>query len=91
MPKAALRPAYVHRMDPHPLERVAAASPLTREVLQQAWEELAPRIKACAPERHRAIRQAFAQEDLPLEVLASYFLRETQRALEVLPIERIAR
>jgi hypothetical protein len=78
-------------MDLHPLERVVAASPLTRDLLQRTWEELAPRIKVLCPERHRAIRQAFALEDLPLEVLASYFLRETQRALEALPIERIAR
>lgn len=90
MPKAATLPAYVHRMDLHPLERIAAASPLTRDVLQRAWEELASQVKVLCPERHRAIQQAFALEDLPLEVLASYFMRETQRALEAFPIEQVA-
>lgn len=91
MPEAAPRPAYVYRMALHPLERIAAASTLTRDLLQQAWEELAPQIKALCPQRHRAIQQAFALEDLPLEVLARYFMRETQRALETLSAERVAR
>ncbi|PZA08816.1 MULTISPECIES: hypothetical protein [unclassified Meiothermus] len=89
--KAAPRYAYVHRMDLPPLERLVEASPLTRQLLQQVWEELSPRIKALCPERHQALCQAFALRDLPLEVLASYFLREARRALERLPAEKAPR